>query len=138
LKKNEIDYETISAGEFKTTLTTFGEITQKGRDKVKEDVEDMHALFKTWVKDHRPSVDIDKISTGEVWVGMQAKDRYMIDEMRTSDECIVDACIAAEVYEVEYEHKQTIQDQVGSIFKGVVDKAIAVVFEKSNSRNYYS
>ncbi len=137
LKKNEIDYETISAGEFKTTLTTFGEITQKGRDKVKEDVEDMHGLFKNWVKDHRPSVDIDKISTGETWVGMQAKDRYMIDEMRTSDECIVDACNSAEVYEVQFEHKQSIQDKVGSIFKGVIDKAIAGVFEKSDWRNFY-
>ncbi|MBL4821671.1 MAG: protease SohB [Gammaproteobacteria bacterium] len=138
LKKNDIDYETISAGEFKTTLTTFGEITKKGRDKVKEDVEDMHVIFKQWVKDHRPSVDIDKVATGETWVGMQAKDRYMVDELRTSDECIVNACAQSDVYEVEFEHKQSIQDKVGSIFKGMVDKAISSIFEKSDARNFYS
>ncbi len=138
LKKNEIDYETISAGEFKTTLTTFGEITQKGRDKVKEDVEDMHALFKQWVKDHRPSVDIDRISTGETWVGVKAKERYMVDELKTSDECIVTACDSADVYEVEFVHKKSMQDKMGSIFKSMFDSAASVFFEKSNSRNYYS
>ena len=138
LKKNEVDYETISAGEFKTTLTTFGEITQKGRDKVKEDVEDMHALFKQWVKDHRPSVDIDKISTGETWVGIKAKERYMVDDLKTSDECIVSACESADVYEVEFRHKKTVQDRMGSIFRSFFDSASSVFFEKSDSRNYYS
>jgi serine protease SohB len=138
LKKNEIDYETISAGEFKTTLTTFGEITQKGRDKVKEDVEDMHALFKQWVKDHRPSVDIDRISTGETWVGVKAKERYMVDELKTSDECIVSACDAADVYEIEFVHKKSMQDRMGSIFRSMFDSAASIFIEKSNSRNYYS
>jgi serine protease SohB len=138
LKKNEIDYETISAGEFKTTLTTFGEITQKGREKVKDDVEEMHAIFKQWVKDHRPSVDIDKISTGETWVGLQAKERYMVDELKTSDEYLVVACQSADVYEVEYELKKTIHDKVGSIFKGMIEAATSLFLEKSNSRNFYS
>ena len=138
LKKNEIDYETISAGEFKTTLTTFGEITQKGREKVKDDVEDMHAIFKQWVKDHRPSVDIDKISTGETWVGLQAKERYMVDELKTSDEYLVAACQSADVYEVEYELKKSIHDKVGSIFKGLIEAATSLFLEKSNSRNFYS
>ncbi|MCB1672515.1 MAG: protease SohB [Gammaproteobacteria bacterium] len=138
LKKNEIDYETITAGEFKTTLTPFGEITQKGRDKVKQDVEDMHALFKQWVKDHRPSVDIDRISTGETWVGIQAKERYMVDELKTSDECLVAACESADVYEVEYELRKTIHDKVGSIFRGMIEAAAATFMEKNDSRNFYS
>lgn len=138
LKKNEVDYETIYAGEFKTTLTTFGEITQKGRDKVKEDVEDMHGLFKQWVKSHRPSVDIDKIATGEVWVGLQAKDRYMVDELKTSDEYLVNACESADVFEVEFELRKSIQDKVGSIFKNAVDKVIAAVMEHTDSRKFYS
>ncbi|MBT8147799.1 MAG: protease SohB [Gammaproteobacteria bacterium] len=138
LKKNEVDYETISAGEFKTTLTTFGEITQKGRDKVKEDVEDMHALFKQWVKDHRPSVDIDKISTGETWVGVKAKERYMVDELKTSDDCLVTACESADVYEVEFQHKKSMQDRMGSLFRSFLDSASSVFLEKSNSKNYYS
>ena len=84
LKKHEVDYEIISAGEYKRTLTTFGEITEKGRDKVREDVETIHDIFKRWVKEHRPSVDIDKISTGETWLGSQAKERYMVCLLYTS------------------------------------------------------
>ena len=136
LKKNDIDYEIISAGEFKRTLTTFGEITQKGKDKVQEDVETIHGLFKQWVKDHRPSVDIDKISTGETWVGMQAKERYMVDEIKTSDECILTACETADVFEVEYEIKKTIQEKLSSALPGVVEKILLNWTNKSRTDDY--
>ncbi len=136
LKKNDVDFEIISAGEFKRTLTTFGEITQKGKDKVQEDVENIHEIFKKWVKDHRPSVDIDKIATGETWVGMQAKERYMVDEIKTSDECIIAACENADVFEVEFELKQSIQDKLGSAFEGALDKGLLRWLERSSNSNY--
>ena len=136
LKKYDVDYEMISAGEFKRTLTTFGEITQKGRDKVQEDVETIHGIFKAWVKDHRPSVEIDKIATGEVWVGTQAKERYMVDEIRTSDECIIDACDNAEVYEVEYVFKKSIQDRLGRVLESTADKLFSKWFERSTDDIY--
>lgn len=136
LKKNEVDYEIISAGEFKRTLTTFGEITQKGKDKVQEDVETIHEIFKQWVKDHRPSVDIDKVATGETWVAMQAKERYMVDEIKTSDECIVAACENADVFEVEFEFKKSIQDKLGSAFEGAAGRALSSWFGKSTETHY--
>lgn len=138
LKKNDIDFETISAGEFKTTLTTFGEITQKGRDKVKEDVEDMHEIFKKWVKDHRPIVDIAKISTGETWVGMQAIERYMVDEIKTSDEVLMHACVSGDVFEVEYVQKQTLQNKLSSIFKGMLGSTLDELAERGSSTRYFS
>ena len=138
LKKNEIDYETITAGEFKTTLTTFGEITQKGRDKVKGDVEDMHELFKRWVKSHRPSVDIDKISTGETWVGLQAKDRYMVDEIRTSDEIIIAACADADVFEVSYEQKQSLQNKLSGVFRSSTAQVLDEFTERANNNSFFS
>lgn len=136
LKKNDVDYEIISAGEFKRTLTTFGEITQKGKDKVQEDVETIHDIFKQWVKDHRPSVDIDKIATGETWVAMQAKERYMVDEIKTSDECIIDACKTADVFEVEFEFKKSIQDKLGSAFEGAVGRVFSNWMNKTSQTNY--
>ena len=138
LKKNEIDYETITAGEFKTTLTTFGEITQKGRDKVKGDVEDMHELFKRWVKSHRPSVDIDKISTGETWVGLQAKDRYMVDEIRTSYEIIIAACADADVFEVSYEQKQSLQNKLSGVFRSSTAQVLDEFTERANNNSFFS
>jgi len=138
LRKHDVDYETISAGEFKTTLTTFGEITQKGRDKVKEDVEEMHGLFKSWVKDHRPAVDIDNIATGETWVGLQALERAMVDEIMTSDECIVKACEDADVYEVRYEIRRTLGDKIGAAIHKAVDRSVLAWLKRARENTYYS
>ncbi|MDA1372273.1 MAG: protease SohB [Proteobacteria bacterium] len=136
LKKFDVDYEMISAGEYKRTLTTFGEITQKGRDKVQEDVETIHSIFKTWVKDHRPSIEIEKIATGETWVGVQAKERYMVDELKTSDECIIAACETADVFEVEYEFRKSLQDRLGNVFEGTADRLFSKWFEKPTDDIY--
>lgn len=138
LHKHNVDYETISAGEFKTTLTTFGEITQKGRDKVKEDVEEMHALFKDWVKQNRPVVDIDQIATGETWVGIQAKNKNMVDEVMTSDECIITACEEADVYVVSYEIRKSIGDKLGSAIHSAVDKTVMSWLKRSQETRYHS
>ena len=135
LKKHEVDYEIISAGEFKRTLTTFGEITEKGRDKVREDVETIHGIFKHWVKEHRPSVDIDKIATGETWLGTQAKERYMVDEIRTSDECILSACETADVFEVEYELPKSIPQKLSTVFESTLEKVFSqIVNQPSNDK----
>ena len=72
LKKNDIDYELHTAGEFKRTITTFGETTEEGRQKFKKDLEDIHKLFKDHVSKFRPNLDISKIATGEVWEGIEA------------------------------------------------------------------
>lgn len=138
LKKNDVDFETITAGEYKTTLSTFGEITQKGRDKVKEDVEAMHELFKRWVKSHRPSVDIDRIATGETWVGLQAKERYLVDELRTSDDVLVSACQDADVYEVVYEERQTLPDRLNNVLRGSTAQVMDELSERAAAPSYFS
>ena len=74
LKKNDIDFEMITAGEYKRTLTMFGENTEKGREKFAEDIEDVHVLFKDFVKEHRPALDVEAVATGEVWFGQRAID----------------------------------------------------------------
>jgi len=136
LRKYDVDYEMISAGEYKRTLTSFGEITKKGRDKVQEDVETIHQIFKDWVKNHRPSVDIDKVATGETWLGSQAKERYMVDDIRTSDECIVTACEAADVFEVEFELKKSLQDKLGKAFASSMEHVFQRLFKSPNEENY--
>ncbi|MDP1932444.1 MAG: protease SohB [Gammaproteobacteria bacterium] len=138
LHKHDVDYETITAGEYKTTLSTFGEITQKGRDKVKEDVEEMHVIFKDWVKLHRPVVDIDNIATGETWVGLQARDKNMIDEVMTSDECIVRACDDADVFAVSYEIRKSIGDRLGVAVHKALDRTILAWLKRARETSFYS
>lgn len=138
LRKHDVDYETISAGEFKTTLTTFGEITNKGRKKVKEDVEEMHVLFKNWVKQHRPAVEIDSIATGETWVGIQALERNMVDVVMTSDECIVAACEEADVFEVSYDIRRSIGDKLGAAIHSTVDRTVMSWWKRVRENSFYS
>ncbi|KZY76579.1 protease SohB, partial [Oleiphilus sp. HI0068] len=69
LKKNDIDYEILTAGKYKRTLTMFGENTDEGREKFKSDLEDTHQLFKSYVSERRPSVDIESVANGDIWFG---------------------------------------------------------------------
>ncbi len=128
LKKHDIDYEMFTAGEYKRTLTVFGENTDKGREKFIEDLEDTHSLFKEFVQRHRPDVHIDNIATGEIWLGERAITKGLVDELSTSDEYLVKCTEEADVYEVKYVLRKTLQEKVGiaaeSTAQGVVEKVI--------------
>jgi len=106
LKSHDVDYELITAGEHKRTLTMFGENTEKGREKFREDIEITHTLFKDFVRSHRPDVDIERVSTGEHWYGLQALDLKLVDAVRTSDDYLRDASATADLYELTYIRKR--------------------------------
>ena len=102
LKKRDIDVELMTAGEHKRTLTVLGQNTDSGRAKFQEEIEDVHALFKSFVVDHRPDVDVEAVATGEAWYGQRAIERKLVDELCTSDEYLVDACDDKDVFEVRW------------------------------------
>ena len=106
LKKHDIDYEQFMAGEFKRTVTLFGENTEKGRHKFQEELEITHGLFKDFVKTHRPQLDLDQVATGEYWYGTKALDCQLADELRTSDDYLLQASATADLYEVIYTGKK--------------------------------
>lgn len=136
LKKNDVDFEMITAGEYKRTVTPFTEVTEKGREKLRQDVEEMHVLFKQWVKQYRPVVDIDQIATGETWVGLQAQERQMIDQISTSDDVIVQACDEADVYEVSYEIRVPLGEKLGGALQKAMDKTLMVWWQRLRSNRY--
>lgn len=102
LKKNDIDFEQITAGDFKRTLTLFGQNTDMARQKLREEVEDVHALFKAFVTEHRPRLDIERVATGEHWHGTRALDLNLIDELRTSDDYLMSASDGRDLFEVRF------------------------------------
>jgi serine protease SohB len=112
LKKHDIDFEEITAGEFKRTLTMFGENTDADRRKFREEIEDAHELFKEFVHDNRPAVDIAAIATGEYWYGKRALEQQLIDELRTSDDYLCERAKTADIYEVTYRHKRSLVDKL--------------------------
>ena len=113
LKKNDIDVEVLTAGEYKRTLTLLGENTEKGREKFIEDLDDTHALFKTFVSEHRPELDLDEVATGEHWFGRRAIEKKLVDILQSSDEYITQACENADVYSVKYVVPEPLAKKLG-------------------------
>ena len=116
LKKHDIDYEQISAGEFKRTITMLGETTDRARVKVKEEVEQTHTLFKDFVKQQRPVVDLEAVATGEHWLGTRAHELKLVDEIRTSDDYLMSLRDTADIFEVEYSIKRKLPDRLLGFF----------------------
>lgn len=112
LKKNEIDFELHTAGQYKRTLTLFGENTDEGREKFREELEETHQLFKAFVTENRPVVEIDKVATGEHWFGTRALSLRLIDELKTSDDYLLERSKDADVYEVVFRRRQTLSDKL--------------------------
>ncbi len=104
LKKNDIDFEMITAGKYKRTLTMLGKNTDEGREKYKEDLEKIHTLFINHVKKHRPQVK-DTVFTGEVWPALLAKKHELVDELITSDEFIQRCLASGDVYYLSQKKK---------------------------------
>ncbi len=88
LHKYDIDYEQVTAGEFKRTMTTFGENTEEARQHVKEELARIHDAFKNHVKKYRPNIDIEKVANGEHWLASEAINLGLVDELKTSDQYI--------------------------------------------------
>jgi len=124
LKKHDIDFEVLTAGEYKRTLTVFGENTEKGREKFQQDLDITHELFKNFVASYRPQLQIDEVATGEVWLGMAAKDKLLVDELKTSDEYLADKAKTAEVFHLHYAERKSLQERVGLAASGSVDRLV--------------
>lgn len=133
LKKHDIDFEVLTAGEHKRTLTVFGENTEKGRQKFLSDLEDTHQLFKTYVAERRPAVDIEKVATGDIWFGQRALDVSLVDALSTSDEYLMLACQNADVFEVEFKEKQGIADKLGIAVSQAVEKSVSKILTQLQS-----
>ena len=114
LKKHDIDFEQISAGKYKRTMTVLGENTDADRQKLKEELESTHELFKQFVSDNRAKVDIENIATGEHWYGRQALDLKLVDELLTSDDYQSAAVTESDLYEIEYVRKKPVLEKMFS------------------------
>ncbi len=124
LKKHDIDFEQMTAGEFKRTVTMFGENTDKDREKFREELEDMHVLFKEFIIQHRPIVDINRIATGEHWPARRALELKLVDELKTSDEYLMDQSQEKEIYHVTYTIKKPIGERIGLFARTTIDQLL--------------
>lgn len=104
LAREGIEFQTVTAGKYKRTLTPTKKPTKQDFDKTKADVEDILVLFKDFVHKNRPQLDIDKVATGETWFGEDALERKLCDEIKTVDTVFGEYINNGfDLYEVKYE-----------------------------------
>lgn len=136
LKKNDVDFEILTAGDYKRTLTVFGENTEKGRKKFQEDIEDTHVLFKDYVSERRPDLDIQAIANGDIWFGRRALEVKLIDEIKTSDEYLLDACERADVIGVQFRRKKSLPEKFGLAASAAVEHTVVRALGALRHRNF--
>ncbi len=137
LRKANIDFEQLTAGEYKRTLTMFGENTEEDRAKMQEDLEDTHVLFKDFVGAHREQVAIDEVSTGEVWFGQRAIDRGLVDELQTSDSYVQNCLAERDVFEVKHVQRKHWQERLGMAAESALERSILKLWQATINRQLY-
>ncbi|WP_336366567.1 protease SohB [Marinobacter sp. C2H3] len=137
LKKNDVDFEVLTAGEHKRTLTVFGENTEKGRQKFLQDLEDTHGLFKDYVSERRPQVDIASVANGDIWFGRRALDVKLIDRIQTSDEYLIEACERADVVSVSFQRRRTLPERLGLAVSSALEHTAWRVLGALRNRNLH-
>ena len=129
LKKHDVDVDVMTAGEFKRTVTVLGENTEKGKQKFQAELEETHQLFKQFVAQNRPLLDVDKVATGEHWFGQQALELKLVDELATSDDIILEKMKDKSVISVKYKVKKPLLQKIGKqaeeSIEGIIHRHLA-------------
>lgn len=137
LRKHDVEYEMLTAGEYKRTLTLFGENTDKGREKFQEDLENIHRLFKGFVGRYRPSLDVEAVATGEVWFGLEAIDNALADEIMTSDQYVSQRVRQADVFEVHYVIRKRVQDKLAAGLSSSLDRLLLTWASRFHNQRFW-
>ncbi|WP_226647505.1 protease SohB [Microbulbifer variabilis] len=138
LKRHDVDYELFTAGEFKRTVTMFGENTEEGREKFQSDLEEIHVLFQHFISEYRPKLDVAKVATGEVWFGQKALAMGLVDELKTSDEYLTECAKHADLFQVEYKEKKNIAKKMGLAAEAGVESALTRLFSKLTAWRHHA
>jgi serine protease SohB len=136
LKKHDVDYREVTAGEFKRTVTVFGEITQPGLEKFKEQIEETHALFKNFVKQHRPTIDLQKVATGEHWYGTDAKGLGLVDDITTSDEYLTLRATSADIFRIQFLGRRKLIERLTESAATALRQALMKVVSDTENRRF--
>jgi len=137
LKKHDVDYEILTAGEYKRTLTVFGENTPKGREKFQEDLETTHQLFKDFVASYRPALSMDEVATGEIWLGTSALAKGLVDELMTSDEYLAKRAREAELFQLAFVEKKGLSERLGGILGSTLEQGLLRVWTRLNEQRFW-
>ncbi|WP_407297319.1 protease SohB [Stutzerimonas zhaodongensis] len=137
LKKHDVDFEVLTAGEYKRTLTVFGENTEKGREKFQDDLETTHELFKNFVARYRQQLSIDDVATGEVWLGIAAVSKQLADELKTSDEYLASRAEKADLFQLHYAQRKSLPERFGMAASAMVEQSLMKGWSRLNEQRFW-
>lgn len=129
LKRHDIDVELLTAGRYKRTLTVLGENTEEGREKFREDLENTHELFKRYVGERRPALDIEAVSTGEIWYGSEAREKGLVDEVGTSEAYLLERMEQARVVTLALEKRRGLAERLGLAVSVGIERGVQRLYE---------
>lgn len=109
LEKYNIDYEQFTAGEYKRTVSMFGENSEAAKEKFRAELNEIHHIFKDFVQQYRPQLEIEQIATGEYWLAVKALELGLVDELKTSDSYILESMKNKNVYTIQYVEKSSVR-----------------------------
>ncbi|SEL26100.1 protease SohB [Acinetobacter sp. DSM 11652] len=130
LKEHNVDFELYTAGQYKRTVTMFGENTEEGKAKFEEELQQTHALFKHFVEKYRPQLNVEKVATGEHWYGQDSLDLNLVDKLQTSDEYLLSLLTVHDVYLIQTRRKPTLGEKLGLQAAQIADSLIPAVMNK--------
>ena len=130
LKEHNIDFELYTAGQYKRTVTMFGENTAEGKAKFEEELQQTHALFKHFVEKYRNQLNVEQVATGEHWYGRDALDLKLVDELKTSDEYLLGLLDKHDVYTIQTRKKPTLGEKLGLQAAQIADQLLPSVVNK--------
>lgn len=130
LKEHNVDFELYTAGQYKRTVTMFGENTPEGKAKFEEELQQTHVLFKHFVEKYRPQLNVDKVATGEHWYGEDALDLNLVDKLQTSDEYLLALLPQHDMYVINTRKKATLGEKLGLQAAQMADSLIPTVMSK--------
>jgi serine protease SohB len=134
LAERGVDFEQIAAGRFKRTITMFGRNTDEDRAKLKEELEEIHDLFKNLVSQHRPQLDVEGVATGEHWYGTRALELKLVDELGSSDDYLLAAAEHADLFHVTYRAKHTLQEKLLAAVRAAAEQVDMWIAQRQRER----
>jgi serine protease SohB len=118
LEERGVTVEQVKAGRYKRTVSMFGEVTDEDRDKLREELEDIHALFQGMIAKHRPALDLKRVATGEYWYGTRALELGLVDEIGTSDDWLARLLDEADAWKVEWRGPRRLMEKLATAMEG--------------------
>jgi len=136
LDSHGVEFEQFKGGEYKRTVTLFGKNTDADREKFMQEIGDTHALFKEFVAQQRPALDIDRVATGEHWYGKRAMDMALCDELKTSDAYLLERSADTSIYEIKYTTRKPLSRRLTAAVESGFGAAIESVRQRVYEGRY--